>query len=324
MASVNRTAKIKAVAQWLREQDDIAILTHISPDGDALGSTLALMHALHAMGKRAFVCNQHTVPDFLRLLPGCEEVVTPDALPFPPRAILSVDSAEPKRLGTAAELITENLPIAMIDHHETNTADFETAFVDGEASAAGSMVYEVLSELGAEITKDIATCLYVAISTDTGNFSFSCTTPEALVTVSECLKAGLDIADLSFRLFRMKSAARTRLLGRVLNGIEYLADGKLALLRVTFRDLEACGASSADTDGIVNFGIDTEGAEVAILATEKADGTKFSLRSRGSLNVAQAVKALGGGGHAQAAGVTLPQQMNEAVPMVLSAVLPLL
>lgn len=324
MATANRTAKIKAVAQWLREQDDIAIVTHVSPDGDAFGSTLALMHALRAMGKRAFVCNQHAVPDFLRLLPGSEEVVTPDALPFPPRAVMSVDSAEPKRLGTAAELLKDGLPVAMIDHHETNTADFETAFVDGKAAAAGSMVYEVLKELGTELTKEIASCLYVAISTDTGNFSFSCTTPEALIAVSECLKTGFDIADLSYRLFRMKSMPRTRLLGRVLNGIEYLADGKLALLRVQRKDIVDCGATDADTEGIVNVGLDTEGTEVAIIATEKPDGTKISLRSRDTVNVAQAVSALGGGGHAQAAGVTIHQPMNDALETVLSVILPLL
>ena len=122
----------------------------------------------------------------------------------------------------------------------------------------------------------------------------------------------------------MKSAPRTRLLGRALNGIEYLADGRLALIRVTLRDLEECGANSSDTEGIVNFGIDTEGVEISVLATEKTDGVKFSLRSKGKINVAKAIGILGGGGHAQAAGATLHVPMEEGIEMLFSVLLPML
>ncbi len=324
MDSEKRTARIKSVAQWLREHDDIAVITHIQPDGDALGSSLALMHALRSMGKRAFVCDQHIVPDYLKLLPGSDEVVSPDSIPFAPRAVLSVDCADEGRAGTAGALVTADMPLAMIDHHETNPADFPAALVDGEASASGVLVHEVLRAADVPLTKDIALCLYVAIVTDTGNFSFSCTNPEALIAVSDCLRTGLDVADLSYRLFRMKSAPRTRLLGRALDGMEYLADGQLALIRVFQKDFDECGAKSADTEGIVNFGIDTEGTEISVLAVEKPDGVKFSLRSKEKINVAQAVNALGGGGHARAAGVMIRQGMDKAVPMVLDVLLPLL
>lgn len=324
MDSQNRTAKIKAVAQWLHAHDDIAIITHIQPDGDALGSALALMHTLHSMGKRAFVCDQNSVPDYLKLLPRWEEVFAPESIPFSPRAVLSVDCADEGRMGTAKALLSDSIPFAVIDHHETNPADFDAALVDGEAAATGVLVYEVLREAGVPLTKDIALCLYTAISTDTGNFSFSSTNPEALLAVSECLRTGLDISDLSYRLFRMKSAARTRLLGRALNNMEYLAGGRLALIRVRLSDFEACGAQRADTEGIVNYGIDTEGTEISILVTEKDDGAKFSLRSKGNINVAHAVVPLGGGGHAQAAGVMIHQPMEEAVQTVLNVIMPLL
>ncbi len=324
MDSEKRTAKIKALAEWLRTQDDIAIVTHIMPDGDALGSSLALMHALRGMGKRAFVCDQHAVPDYLSLLPASDEVVTPDSIPFAPRAVISVDCADEGRMGTAGALMQECIAAAVIDHHETNETTVSPALVDGDASASGVLVYEILKEMDVPLTKDIALCLYVAISTDTGNFSFSSTTPEALIAVSDCLRAGLDISDLTFRLFRIRSAARTRLLGRALNGMKYLEGGRLALIRITRRDFEECAAKDSDTEGIVNFGIDTEGAEISILATEKPDGVKFSLRSREKINVAQAVSALGGGGHARAAGVMIHLPMEKAVPMVLDAIVPLL
>ena len=319
MKAERNRAKTKAIAQWLKENDDIAIITHIMPDGDALGSSLALMHALCNLGKRAFVCDRDEVPGYLRMLPGWETVVGPDALPYPPQAVISVDCADESRMGTAGALMQGDIAKAVIDHHETNHTDVVPALVDGEEAASGVLVLDVIRELGAEITSEIALCLYVAISTDTGNFSFSNTTPEALSSVAACLKAGVDVSDMSFQLFRMKSQGRTKLLGRALNGIEYLEDGQIALLRLKRSDFAECGAMDSDTEGIVNFGIDTAGAEVAILAVERAGSTKFSLRTRERVNAAQVASAMGGGGHARAAGVTLQLPLNEAVEQVLAA-----
>ncbi len=319
MKAERNSLKTKSIAQWLNSYDDIAIITHIMPDGDALGSSLALMHALNGLGKRAFVCDRDEVPGHLRMLPGWETVVTPDALPYPPKAVISVDCADEGRMGTAGALMQGNIAKAVIDHHETNKTEITPALVDGEEAASGVLVMDVLKELGAEITPEIALCLYTAISTDTGNFSFSNTTPEALSAVGECLRAGVDVADMSYQLFRMKSQGRTKLLGRALNGIEYLMDGQIALIRLRRADFSECGAMDSDTEGIVNFGIDTAGAEVAILAVERAGSTKFSLRTRERVSAAQVAASMGGGGHARAAGVTLQLPLNEAVEQVVSA-----
>jgi len=319
MKAERNRAKTKAIAQWLKENDDIAIITHIMPDGDALGSSLALMHALKDMGKRAFVCDRDEVPGYLRMLPGWETVVMPDALPYPPKAVIAIDCADEGRMGTAGSLMQGDLPKAVIDHHETNKTEIVPALVDGESSASGVLVLDVIRELGAEITKEIALCLYAAISTDTGNFSFSNTTPEALQAVAECLKAGIDVSDMSYQLFRKKTQGRTKLLGRALNGIEYLEDGQIALIRLRRADFAECGATDSDTEGIVNFGIDTAGAEVAILAVERVGSTKFSLRTRERVSASQVAATMGGGGHARAAGVTLQLPLNEAVEQVLAA-----
>lgn len=319
MKAERNRAKTKAIAQWLKENDDIAIITHIMPDGDALGSSLALMHALKDMGKRAFVCDRDEVPGYLRMLPGWETVVMPDALPYPPKAVIAIDCADEGRMGTAGSLMQGDLPKAVIDHHETNKTEIVPALVDGESSASGVLVLDVIRELGTEITKEIALCLYAAISTDTGNFSFSNTTPEALQAVAECLKAGIDVSDMSYQLFRKKTQGRTKLLGRALNGIEYLEDGQIALIRLRRADFAECGAADSDTEGIVNFGIDTAGAEVAILAVERVGSTKFSLRTRERVSASQVAATMGGGGHARAAGVTLQLPLNEAVEQVLAA-----
>lgn len=319
MKAERNRAKIKAIAEWLKACDDIAIITHIMPDGDALGSSLALMHALKDLGKRAFVCNRDEVPGYLHLLPGWETVVKPDALPYPPKAVIAIDCASTDRMGTAGSLMENDIPKAVIDHHETNQTSIVPALVDGEASASGVLVLDVIRELGAALTKDVALCLYAAISTDTGNFSFSNTTPEALAAAAECLKAGIDVSETSFQLFRMKSQGRTKLLGRALSGIEYLENGQIALIRLRRADFAECGALDSDTEGIVNFGIDTAGAEVAILAVERVGSTKFSLRTRSRVNAAQVAASMNGGGHARAAGVTLQLPLNEAVEQVLAA-----
>lgn len=317
MSQETNQTNLKAISDWLRTRDDIAIVTHIFPDGDALGSALALMTALRQMGKRAFVCNQHKTPEYLRLLPFCETVVTPNCLPFSPQAAIALDCSDMSRMGSAARLMNGDVDRAMIDHHVTNRLSISPALVDGEASASGVLICRVLAELGIPLNQDIATCLYVAISTDTGNFSFDNTTPEALCAAADCLRHGVDAAELNFRLFRMRTAGRTRLLGRALNRIEYLEEGRLALLRLNRADFLECDAQDADTEGIVNFGIDTEGAEVAVLATERADSVKFSLRSRGQVDVAQIAAELGGGGHSKAAGVTLPLPAENAVRQVI-------
>jgi len=157
----------------------------------------------------------------------------------------------------------------------------------------------------------------VTIITDCGNFGFSSTTAATLGTAARCAAAGLDISDLSYRLFREKSAARTKLLGRALSGIEYIREGKVALIRITEQMKRECGASAGDVDGIVNYGIETQGVEFSLLAEEIGTDASMSLRSKNYVNAAEAAKALGGGGHARAAGVTLSLTLEEAIAKAL-------
>ena len=282
------------VANWLREQEDIAILTHLHPDGDALGSSLALALALRALGKRAFVCCQDGAPDFLSMLPAEGILFLPDAVPFEPRAVICVDCAAQNRFGRAAALLKPGRPLACVDHHLANDIPASPALVNAKAAASGELAAEVIDALGVKLDETLALCLYVAVSTDTGNFSFDSTTPACLTLTARCLEAGLDLNELNYQLFRRRSAPRTKLLGRALNGIEFSEGGRLALMRVRRSDFAACGAANADTEGIVNFGIDTAGVEIALLAVELEDGVKFSARSRGDISVAAMLAPLGG------------------------------
>lgn len=307
------------IAAWLKKHDRIAILTHLHPDGDALGSSLALALAMRALNRQVFVCCQDGAPDYLDMLPASGLLFLPENAPFRPDALISVDCAARSRFGRAASLIRDGLPVACVDHHLANDIDASPSLIDADAAASGELIAEVIDALGVPFSKEIALCLYVAVSTDTGNFNFSCTTSAALSLAARCVDQGVDIDNMTYRLFRMRTAARTKLLGQALSDLEYLADGKIALMRVTRADFQACGAVNADTEGIVNYGINTEGVEIAILAVEQDGDVKFSLRSRGQANVAELAAEFGGGGHECAAGVTMPLPLDDAADRLLQA-----
>ncbi|MBR0463975.1 MAG: DHH family phosphoesterase [Clostridia bacterium] len=305
------------VAEWLRAHDSLAILTHMHPDGDALGASLALTLALEACGKRAFVCCQDPAPDFLGMLPAQGRLFLPEDMPFSPQAYLYCDCAVPSRVGRAADYIDAGLDAACIDHHENDAVAANPALIDPHAAAAGELVAGVIDALGVDLSYEMALCLYVAVATDTGSFAFDSTTPACLGLAARCVAKGIPLGDLHFHLFRERSAARTMLLGRALYGMRLLADGELAFLTVRRSDFEACGADAADTEGIVNFGIDAHGVKIAVLAVERPGAVKFSLRSRGEISLPEILRPIGGGGHKNAAGVTLNRPFNESCELVL-------
>ena len=307
------------IALWLENHDDLLILTHMHPDGDALGSALTLCLMLESLGKRAAVCCQDGCPDYLTVLPSRDRLHLPENLPFEPKALVCVDLSVADRLGRAAFLLEKGLPVCCVDHHEQPTLEAEIMMVRPEAAASGELIDEIRRALHVPLTRDMALCLYVAISTDTGNFAFSCTTPDALRTVAECIETGIDIDEMNYELFRKRSKPRTKLLGRALEGMSFPCDGRIALMALRSGDFDACGADMADTEGVVNFGVNAEGVLVAILAVQQGDSVKFSLRSRGAVNVTSLARPLGGGGHERAAGLTLKGDFDACVEHVLIA-----
>lgn len=316
-------ATIPELAGWIRTRDEIAIIPHVSPDGDALGSALALKLVLERLGKRACVCCQDGVPHMYRFLPGADQVLSAERLPFAPKALLFEDVAAFDRAGDRGALSGRVSDWAVLDHHETNPGYAQVSVVDGGASATGLMVLRLMDELGVKLEGDIVLYLYVSIATDTGNFSFSNTTPEALHAMARLMEAGLDLDKYSRLTFRLRSVPRVRLLGKAIEAMELYAQGRVALVRITQQMFEECGASGPDTEGIVNVLDDMEGVEVA-MTVEARDGgasTKFSLRSVGELDVARIASSFGGGGHRNAAGMNLKCPVEEAAPLALRAVL---
>lgn len=319
---MTKRVTIEALAAWLAARDDIALMGHVAPDGDATGCCLALWHALRAMGKRAVVCLPEGVPLMYAGLPGaCHVVATGCRLPFEPMTALAVDVSEAPRLGEAGIKLFEGCPHrAALDHHQTNPGFGEVFALDGEAAATGELAVDLIEAMGVKLTREMAECLFVAISTDCGQFSYSNTRGKTFRAAAKCVEAGVDVDQITEQLYRTRTRGRTRLLGLSLSALEISPDGMLAWSRVTEDMLRRAGATREDKEGIVNYLQEMEGVRVAVLAEERGpDMTKFSLRSKAPINVATDIAApLGGGGHDRAAGILMNMNIEEALARVLS------
>ena len=314
----NRTTT-EGMAAWLAAHDDFVILGHLAPDGDAAGATLGLCHALTSAGKRAAVCLPDGVPGLYADLPGAGSVVRAgERLPFAPKTALAVDVSEYERLGPEGMAIFDACPSrGVIDHHATNPGFGQIMLLDGAAAAAGELAVEVLLAMGLELDAAASECLFVAISTDTGHFSFSSTRPRTFRAAEQCL-AKIDLDAITARLYRTRTLARTKLLGLVLAGLQVSPDGRLAWAKLTQAMLDEAHATKEDNEGIVNYLIEISGVVCAVLAQERDYGTKLSLRSTTALDVAtQVAIPLGGGGHACAAGASVPMSIDEALERAL-------
>lgn len=309
---------IEQLAEWIKARQEIALVCHVSPDGDTLGSALALWRALSRMGKQTRVYCASPIPEMYSFLPGIDQIASADEIEL--RSVLCVDVASSDRMGKYQGAL-EMHESACIDHHDTNEGYCDVSVVEGKASATGVVVIKLLDALQVSMDVDMATCLYAAITSDTGRFMYSLTNPEALRAGARCLEQPIDVDEIGFWLFRRRTQARNRLLAYALSHMDITEQGRIAVIRLPQRAYEESGATSGDAEGIVNYGIETSGVEVAVQAKEEsAKQTKFSLRSRGAFDVAQVAARLGGGGHANAAGVTIEMGMEQAVARVLEEI----
>ena len=312
----------EAIARIIREARTIAVCSHVNPDGDTLGCAAAMRLALLRMGKEVSLFCDGKVPDQLSFLPGIGEMRVPTGEEGPFDLLLSVDVSDEKRLGACGALKAKSLRTAQIDHHPTNPLFMEENYVDGTAPAACLLIREELKALNVPLDKELAVCLYTGISTDTGNFAFAATNAACFSVMSELMEQGLPLAELNRILFRERAMPQVLLIGKALNGLKYYENGRIAVMTLTRKDFQDCGALSEHADTVVNFGLDTVGTRMALLARETAEGTvKFSLRAKEPDTVSDVAQLFGGGGHPQAAGITMNGTLEQAVVPVLDALI---
>jgi phosphoesterase RecJ-like protein len=307
------------MAEALRRGTTILLSVHRNPDGDALGSQLALMLALEKLDKMVMAHNLDPVPEIYRFLPSADRIKSGKKVEgsFDTLAVLD---AEPPRTG----LFGGDYPattLLNIDHHITNPSAWPLTWLNPAASATGEMVYEIIQELGIAMDRDIALCLYTAIFTDTGSFRYSNTTPKSMRIAAELIEAGADSWLVTENVYESFEYRRIKLLGNVLSGMERSEDGKIGWVVVTDELYRSFQASAEDTENFVNFVRSTKGVEVAILFRQTAATQyKISLRSKGRIDLSGVAQSLGGGGHKNAAGSVLDGTFPEIRNRVLDAV----
>ncbi len=305
---------VAAILEVLREAERFVICSHSQPDGDSVGSMLALGIVLEQMGKHADLVSARRIPAHFRKLPGADAIRN---LPhvegqYDAAIILECDSLQRTRLTGLESYYQIN-----IDHHVSGQEFAGLNWIDREAVSAGEMVYRLAQAAGASLTPDLASCLYITVLTDTGGFCYGSLRESTFALARDLVAAGANPIALAQDVYFSAPASRLLLLGTALNRLRH--EGRLAWMWVTNQDLMQSGASEDDCDGIVNFALGVEGVEAAAFLRELPEGgVRLSLRSKGEINVAAIAESLGGGGHENAAGCTLEGPLARALEQILA------
>ncbi len=318
MSRFDREVENRALA-LLAMADSVVVATHVDPDGDAVGSSLALALMLLDQGKRVTLYDRDPVPYNFAFLPGAERFGR--QLPESCDLLCLLDCSSRERAGEELAAWAGARNMLCIDHHLTASVEAEVSLVDPEASATGELVYELALELAPGFGFAVAVNLYTAILTDTGSFRYSNATPTAFAAAGELVRRGVDPWEVTQQVYESHPAARLRLLARVLETLKVSPSGRAASVWVTEEMFAETGSNSEHTDGMINYPRSIAGVEVAFMVRETGPGEcKVSFRSRGRVNVASLAAEFGGGGHHNAAGCRmggcLPDVVEEVFAMV--------
>lgn len=312
------------ISKVLKASDRIAILPHISADGDAIGSSLALALALNGMKKNSRVILEEKIPFVYGFLPdGGLSAVFHDMGKQNARfdTVVAVDCGDIERLGGRKEIFGKAPVTVNIDHHPTNTSFAEYNFIDAEAAATAEIIYRLLGLLDVKAGRDTATCLYTAIAADTGGFRYGNTTPLTHKIAAELIKSGVDVAQVSERIFDSVPYEKVKLTGAAIDTLELIENGRIAVMALTRDLIQKTGAGDEDFDGIINTARSIRGVDVAAMLRQTLSGEiKVSLRSNSRVDVSEIARAYSGGGHKKAAGYTADGTLAEAKDSLINSI----
>lgn len=307
----------EGILQAVAASSRVLLTCHLAPDGDALGSLLALNSLVRRMGKETqMICND-AVPDYLQFLPGADAIALPAAAEGQAFDLaISIDSSDLERLGASGPAFMKVGNTIQMDHHRTNTRFASKNLVMDELPASGCLMCLLFEASGLPYTREEAICLYTAVSTDTGNFCFGNLTARIFEQMADLMRAGLPLIETARALHLMKAKENVLLLGRALSSLRMSADGRLSGMRLTRDDFAFAKADSEHADRLVNYALYMPGVKLAYLACEEEGGVKLSFRAIAPYEVASVAAALGGGGHKQASGCTIHLPLDEAIQLV--------
>jgi len=303
--------ELNRIISTLKESDNVVILPHISADGDAIGSCLALSAALNKLGKKTKVLLEEEAPYIYTFMPGIEaaEVYTTSTTRFD--AAVALDTGDLGRLGFRKSVFESARITINIDHHNLNSEFGFYNYVDSKASAVGEIIYQLIKLMGLELDKEISTCLYVAIATDTGGFRFSNTTSLTHSIAADLINNGVSVAEVSLNVFDSTSLEKVKLTAAAIDSMELFEKGKVAFMSVSDEIIKQNGAKDEDCDGIINTARSIRNVEVAAMLRQWRNGEiKVNLRSNSYVDVSAIASLYSGGGHKKAAGYIVKGSME--------------
>jgi phosphoesterase RecJ-like protein len=310
----------RRVCEALLRHRRVVVTSHMRPDGDSVGSSLALAWALREIGTDARVVHRDRPPLQLADFPGTQGIEIGEVLPAGIDAVVVLECGDIARTGLSG---FDGLPVINIDHHPGNTGYGDVHWFDGTAAACGEMIFEIVTELGVPLTADMATQLFVALVTDTGSFRYPGVSPRTFSICARLLEAGADPVSIGRKLFDSHTLGRLRLQAAVLQTLEVESSGRLALLTLTDATLAASGGVPEETDGLINLPLGVKAIQAAVFFKEAGDGHwRVSLRSKGEIDVGRVARSFGGGGHKNAAGCTLDGPLESVRASILDRVAP--
>jgi phosphoesterase RecJ-like protein len=316
--------KFNQIIESVKEARRILITSHLDPDGDSIGSQLALKGWLKDSSKEVRIINQGKIPSkylFLDEERAIEDFDPAKAIDWTADLIFVLECPNLERIGEVKKLLKEGAKVINIDHHPDNSFFGDISYVDTQACALGEIIYELLTYAGYRLNKATATQLYAAILTDTGRFRFSNTTPKALKIGAELIALGANPREINSQIYYNNSDAALKMLGFLLLNLETYANGKISFLVIDQQILKELNVSKEDTEGFVDYSLFLKGAEVGVLFTQKNySKTKVSLRSQNSFDVSALARIFGGGGHRNAAGCTVDQDLNSTKELILKKI----
>jgi phosphoesterase RecJ-like protein len=314
------------IISHLRDSNHVLVVTHNNPDGDAIGSLIAMGLSLDVLNKKATLHNENPVPAVYRFLPSVNRVVQHIYSTNYDIAII-LDCSDLERIGKAAEAVSQIPAIVNVDHHVTNNRFGHFQLIDTSACATTEIIYRLIKAMAIPINKDIATSIYTGILTDTGSFRFSNTNRAAFAICQEMVEIGVDPYNIAQHVYGTYSLDRIKLLNLALDSIELSDNGKLSVMTLTRPMFETTNTKSEDVDGLINYAKNIEDVKVAALIqeyysnkgkTENSNIFHVSLRSDGTVDVAAIASSFGGGGHSSAAGFSIESTLFEIRSKILN------
>lgn len=307
----------------INQYENVVLTAHVNPDGDSIGSTLALASFIkNNMKKNINIVIEDNIPYNFKFLPGIDSIVSKSEDIGKVDLLITLDCGNLDRLAIDKSIIDSADYIINIDHHITNTKFGNINFVDYDASSTGEVIYKLISKMDYDISLEIATCLYVSISTDTGSFKYTNTTSETHEIVANLLKLGVDLETINIEIYQNRSLEKTKLLILGMNNLTLLENNTVGIVAVDSEMLKACNAKTQDSELIVDFIRDIDVVNLAcVLRPIDEYSTKVSLRSKKNIDVSKISLVFGGGGHAKAAGCTINSNIKQAKEIIKNEIL---